>query len=502
MNVIRARHPTARVETSRNQEKREDLMGVPPTTGRERLARHVPHSRTGGSVNRMMARGGGRGSDTRRSRRDRRTALGRPLLPAWDGYWKNGLVVVAVMYFFITLRAHDAIPFIGKLRPSLLTMVLGLFFLYSRSAPRVRKLALADRSVRQTAAYVAWIGVTMPFALWPGEAFQWFRVALVGAAVLIACAFVRPSRANAYALQRLMVWGGGAMAAVAILKGDNEHGRLLFGNLYDPNDFGSLLAALIILGVGLFLRARGRDKWISLAAVAPMAVAMLATGSRGVLVGFGLGVILLTMGYRGKRLAIVLVGLTVGTFGAFTQVDTETRERLLSVFALENDYNFTENTGRMAIWTRGMRYVQSRPLFGAGAGNFPMADGHYYELLGQPGKWQAAHNTYVQAAVELGVPGLILLTLLYGTGLKRAARYWRPRKWLRPYDGHMPELLAAFVSYATAAFFLSHAYMVIQFFVIGLILVNDRSLHAARPSRRRAAANRPAMASPPPSRGA
>ncbi len=411
-----------------------------------------------------------------------------PAAGGWDGYWKNALVVVGVMYVFITLRAHDLVPFVGKLRPSLLTMVVGLFLLYTRSAARIRRVALRDPSVRWTLLYVGWIALTVPLAIWPGAAFEWFRVALVGATVLIACAFVRPSRANAFGLQKLMVWGGGAVAVAALAKGDYEDGRLLMGYLYDPNDFGSLLGALLVLGAGLLLRARGKTRLITLASLGAMAVAMLATGSRGVLVGFGIGVIVLTMGYRGRRLAMILAVLVVGGTVATTQVDQETRDRLLSVFALENDYNFTESTGRMAIWTRGLGYIKQRPLFGAGAGGFPMADGHHFEMLGQPGKWQAAHNTYVQAGVEIGIPGLIILLALYWVGAKRAARYWRPRSYLKPYDGHMPELLGAFVAYAVSAFFLSHAYMVIQFFVIGVILVNDKSMQpvlAARRARRR-----------------
>lgn len=399
---------------------------------------------------------------------------------SWDGYWKGAVTVVIVMYAFITLRAHDLAPFIGKLRPSLLTMIVGLFLLYTRSGPRVRKTALRDRSVRWTGYYVVWVALTIPSALWPAEAFQWFRVVLVGATVLVACAFVRPSRVEALRLHKAMVWGGGLVAVAALIKNETEYGRLLWGSLYDPNDFGALIGSLIILGFGLFLRTRGKDKLITLVALAPMGVAMLATGSRGVLVGFGIGMLALVLGYRGKRLATVVVGLVVGIIAAGTQVDADVRDRLTSVFALEKDYNFTDDSGRMAIWGRGLQYIQDRPILGAGAGNFPMADGHYFEMLGQPGKWKAAHNTFVQAGVELGLPGLFILLVLYWTALKRSVRYWRPRKWMRACDGHTPEIFACFVAYAVSAFFLSHAFMVIQFFLMGLILVNDRSLMAFR----------------------
>ena len=91
-------------------------------------------------------------------------------------------------------------------------------------------------------------------------------------------------------------------------------------------------------------------------------------------------------------------------FGAFASVDA--RDRILELDG---------GTGRTDIWTVGWRMVEAQPLWGVGAGNFPVASIHY---LLEPGALlrtdfivddpKVAHNTYLNVLAELGVVGLAL----------------------------------------------------------------------------------------------
>src|SRR6266446_1428225 len=79
---------------------------------------------------------------------------------------------------------------------------------------------------------------------------------------------------------------------------------------------------------------------------------------------------------------------------------------------------------------RGLGYMVDHPAFGVGMRHFQVAEGTIssrarLQERGIGVWWGAAHNTFVQAGAELGIPGLLLLLGLLGTAfqsLRRVAR--------------------------------------------------------------------------------
>lgn len=63
-------------------------------------------------------------------------------------------------------------------------------------------------------------------------------------------------------------------------------------------------------------------------------------------------------------------------------------------------------SGRIPIWMAGLELFGRAPLIGTGAGTFPVA------MAALHGQEMAAHNAFVETAVQLGVIGLVLLLLL------------------------------------------------------------------------------------------
>ena len=106
--------------------------------------------------------------------------------------------------------------------------------------------------------------------------------------------------------------------------------------------------------------------------------------------------------------------------------------------ALPTLRNKIENTAlseyRLTAWRNCLEMVKDNPLQGVGAGNFKIFYPAYshkavvdpaYDATRILGK---AHNDYIQTAVELGLPGMLLFVLLPVSGLILAYRIMRASK--------------------------------------------------------------------------
>ncbi len=400
-----------------------------------------------------------------------------------DGYRSWGLTLVVLAIAVVCMRLHEAFPAATYVRPALLLSVGGTGLLILRTAPRRVREAFRDTSVRLGLIYLLFAVVTLPFALWPALAFETSRMIMSGVLLILAIALIRPNVRSLDKLQVAIVLLAGAMALMALIVGNRELGRLEQGYTYDSNDLASLLAVFFPIGMGVLFRSRGHLRVLSVVALVVTLVAITQTASRGGFLGLVVGACVMVVGLRGQRFLLMVVAMTLGGTVLWSFSGEQFRERIVSLVSLEQDYNLTDTGGRKAVWTRGLGYVGERPILGAGAGNFPEADGRYWRREGG-GRWQAAHNSYLQVAVEMGIPGLVIFLLMLGVAGARAARFFRPRGELQREGGHRPELMAALVAYAVTAFFLSLAYVYFLFTTIGLIVLAHRAF-PRRPKRTR-----------------
>jgi O-antigen ligase len=133
----------------------------------------------------------------------------------------------------------------------------------------------------------------------------------------------------------------------------------------------------------------------------------------------------------------------------------------------DTDYNRTEETGRLQIWSRGIGYMLANPLFGVGPSNFQSAEGTlspYAERqqFGVGVRWNAAHNSYIQVGAELGLVGLALFVAVIASalvGLHRARLPADAGDGPRDRRRQLNEVLtASLIGFVVGAFFLSLAY--------------------------------------------
>jgi hypothetical protein len=119
-------------------------------------------------------------------------------------------------------------------------------------------------------------------------------------------------------------------------------------------------------------------------------------------------------------------------------------------------------------WKAGLRMIKTHPLFGVGLGNFKRL---MYLYVPPETTWTSlAHNTFLEAAAELGLPvfgvfvGILVFTYRSLGGAGRRARITGDRRMYLATVG----LQAGFVGYLVGACFVSVQYTKLFWLVIFL----------------------------------
>jgi O-antigen ligase len=292
--------------------------------------------------------------------------------------------------------------------------------------------------------------------------------------------------------RQLMALCVAAIALSGAVLLDYRGGRATINTNFDPNDLAYGLVTLLPIVLALAGAAASKTRKLLLLLMALAVVtAMLLTGSRGGVIGLGAVLVLiaafpLSFGRDGTLRHFSLRRLTIrlgvlGTLAAvlFTNLPSGTRERLMTLGHLDDDYNtsMTLNSSRLAVWTRDSAMVLKRPI-GYGIGSADAVDG----MSG--GAFRTAHNSVVQALVELGVLGCGLFLYSYYAAWKELGRVYASVPVGESIDRRKLEMYARALQIAlagniVAGFFLSQAYASLLWMIIGLsaALVRVSDLH-------------------------
>ena len=218
------------------------------------------------------------------------------------------------------------------------------------------------------------------------------------------------------------------------------------GTLGDPNELALSLGAAIAFAFAFHATTRSVLRHLVLAvALAVTLYSVVLTGSRGgVLVMLTVFGVYFVRRYGAKGIVLGAVfALPILLFGGRggAQADASTLERLDLLY-------------------RGMDLIREHPLVGVGQGQF------IEHSLGR----LTAHNSYVLSAAELGVPGMLLWTMLVYVSIKIPfVVATRPPPGIDP--RLVPFATALVVSYAgilVGVFFLSFCYHPMLFIYFGL----------------------------------
>jgi O-antigen ligase len=326
------------------------------------------------------------------------------------------------------------------LRWACLGMLVALALAYALAA---RPLRLPVPFLYATGALVA---VAFASSLWSVDASLTVRRS--GAFALLVAAGVGVlygSRGRADSVRRLLLGLLAGMAAVALAglvalavsydqavqPATLEYPARFRGFAQNPNTASLLLGVGTPLAVLFALDARSLSRRAAaLGAVALFAGSIAASGSRGAMLGALAGTLVLVFGYGGaRRRRLVLAVAALGVFGVcvgLSQIPqptspppTEGVRGGVKVQVARRTL-FT-SSGRKDAWRGAIRQAAERPLAGYGFGTEELAFVNRY-----PGFYSdLPENSFIGAALQLGLAGLVLFLAAAVASLAAAVRLFR-----------------------------------------------------------------------------
>jgi putative inorganic carbon (HCO3(-)) transporter len=187
------------------------------------------------------------------------------------------------------------------------------------------------------------------------------------------------------------VGGGGA---VKLVKGISR----VRGTFSHPNSFGIFLALLIVMGVAIWPRIGGRERfWLTLL-LAPSSALLVLTYSRSSWAGAILGITIVGM-LQSRRLILAL--LIAGLLAVLLIPSVSSRVTDVEAKRHANQTAADSFTWRLDYWNESLSEARN-PITGIGLGMTGVATG-----TGKP-----PHSDPVRAYVELGVLGVLAYVTL------------------------------------------------------------------------------------------
>lgn len=208
--------------------------------------------------------------------------------------------------------------------------------------------------------------------------------------------------------------------------GFSRHNRTM-GLLQDAQDQG-YLSAFVLMGlliVLVFKLVRGQ-KWLGLcAAGAVILLNLVFNFTRSVYAEFALGISLLLLLVRSRRLIVLLVigGILLGFLLHTIEVDKK-------AFAIITRITSRQSGGltlRMVTWLDALRISREEGGFwGIGLGNYlAYSEGIIVTQSLRMRRLSSAHGMYVQILAEQGIPGLLAWGAFFTVFLRYHLRHYR-----------------------------------------------------------------------------
>jgi len=233
------------------------------------------------------------------------------------------------------------------------------------------------------------------------------------------------------------------------------------GFFNDPNDLGMFLVMNIPFAVYFYTQGKFITKLTMLLALLALGYGIYMTGSRGTMVGAGaLIIIYYLIVNAGTKLIIITAFFSPVVVVAYTVLQSGRDD---------------SSQQRLEAWYEGIHMLASNPIFGVGKGQF-------MELHGR-----VAHNSYIQMAAELGVPGysfwggaLTFTVLVSYLILKDKTHHKEKSHETDEKSGMLTNelllnktLFFSMIAFLVTGFFISRNYTLLLYVFIGMTLASN-----------------------------
>lgn len=198
----------------------------------------------------------------------------------------------------------------------------------------------------------------------------------------------------------LLLGASGVLAcglALSTGPSSTEYGRFAVGD--DVLALGYPAATSIVVLGGMLITAQGRKTW-KIPLLLTVALVMLASGSRGPLLGSIIALLVGILYSRGRRsgglLWLTFLGMTITALWSW--IPQVSRDRLL-----HSNLEATSISARLELYRLATNAFLDNPLFGVGFGAFQERTGAAFVY---------PHNIFAEVAAETGLAGLVGLLIL------------------------------------------------------------------------------------------
>ncbi|MDQ2982481.1 MAG: O-antigen ligase family protein [Actinomycetota bacterium] len=195
-------------------------------------------------------------------------------------------------------------------------------------------------------------------------------------------------------------------------------GRYGLSSAENPIQLGREAATGVILAAFVLLTAKNVSlRIMGLTTMPVVAVALIASGSRGPALGLLIGLLILvwTTGRdraARRRLLLLAIGAVAAALFVVQLVPGQNIGRAFAF--LQGNGSGLSSTGRATYWSHAYESFANHPITGLGTGGFTsVGAGEVYP-----------HDLLLEVASELGLPGLVLVVGLLVAGIARIRRAW------------------------------------------------------------------------------
>lgn len=422
------------------------------------------------------------------------------------------MYAVGFLMFAYIWRVQDAFPILARLQLPLLSLgIAGILYVTNRH-PWRRPMQLRSTVAYLTLGLLALMLFGAPTSLWPGNSLSFaFKTYVPNLLFMAVTAASIRSVQDMEFYARTNVYGGLFYAMLVNLffhvGPDGRLGGLVY---YDANDFALVMVATVPFAVYLLKFGRtGFRRAMALLALGLITLALVKSGSRGGFLGMVAVMVYILLRYRAipstTRLFVAAGGIVLALFLGSDKY----WKQMSTILHPTADYNWTDPQGRRAVWQRGLGYVASNPVLGLGVASYPIAEGTISAIsqqrasVGKGFKWSVAHNSFLETAAELGIPGLMLFIGLFIASFA-ALRKIRPGGMYGPgierrETALSQMLIGSLIGFAVSGSLVSAEYFSYLYLLFGLVIGLTKMLRLRRDAFFALA---PYRASPPPVRRA
>jgi len=384
--------------------------------------------------------------------------------------------------FILLLAPQSFFPALAPLRIALLTAAVAVITHVSNRLSRRQPIVHLTREMWITVGLIGWAFITVPFSYWPGGSLSFLAGDYLKT---LAIFWLLSNVVDTPARLRQVTWGLSLMAIpLAVTAVENFlSGAYIPEEMHqpvkrilgyegplteNPNDLALMLNLILPLSVALFLANRkplGRA--LLLMVILLQATAVILTFSRTGFLTLATTVLLYLWKLRARTERVWAWVAVVLAFACIPWLPSGYLDRLSTIASIESDVTGSAQERWRDMVAAG-DLVLKNPIVGAGAGLNALA---LNEERGPA--WKVIHNVYLEYAVELGVPGLVLFLILLVSCIKNASL-------VRQCSALVPAFRELFylaegiqislIAFAVAALFYPVAYQFYFYYIAGLAM--------------------------------